>query len=132
MPLTNWYIEDCTGYPVNFDLVRASWVGNADEGIYYMVYADSDHRCWRYLAAAGYEDSHDGLKEVSALTNYEFKTFEDAVKAARKRCESWCAMRGIEVTAVYPGHWGDRQGPSRDKVHQVATLVAAIEKEAKA
>ena len=41
---------------------------------------------------------------------------EDAVKAARKRCELWCATHGIEVTDV--DHGGDRQGPSRDKVRQ--------------
>ena len=117
MPIACWRIEDCTGFLINFDLLRASWVGNADEGIYYMVYADIERSCWRYLAAAGDEDdTHRGPKEILALTHYEFKTFEDAVKAARKRCELWCATHGIEVTDV--DHGGDRQGPSRDKVRQ--------------
>lgn len=119
MPLVCWRIEDCTGCLINFDLLRASWVGNADEGIYYVVYVDLNSGCWRYLAAAGDETRHDGLKEVLALTNYQFATSEDAVHAARKRCKLWCTTHGVEITDVPHDYNVDRQGPSREKTKQV-------------
>jgi len=119
MPLAYWTIEDSTGCLINFDLLRASWVGNAEEGIYYLVYADFNNSCWRYLAATGDEDQHDGLKEVLALTHYEFKTFEDAAHAARKRCKLWCDTHGVEITDVPIGD--DKQGNSRDATKRHAT-----------
>ncbi len=97
MPLGNWKVEDVRGNYIQFDLHKASWVGNTDDGIYYLVYEDLKDNCWRYLAAAGDDSRDDGIESVIALTGWQFASRDKAAEAARKRCEFWCSGKGIKV-----------------------------------